>query len=55
MSTTVSYDPRVPGKAELTGHPRYRWQSVALAGAAVIAVSGLWLLIDRTLRLALGI
>jgi hypothetical protein len=54
MTTTVSYDPRAPGKAELTGHPRHRWQSVALAGAAVIALSGIWLwvalLLGRALR-----
>jgi Protein of unknown function (DUF3592) len=53
MTTTISYDPRAPRKAELSGHPRHRWQSVVLAGGAVIALSGLWLWIALGLRRAL--
>jgi hypothetical protein len=53
MTTTISYDPRSPAKAELSGHPRHRWQPVVLAGGAMIALNGLWLWIALGLRRAL--
>jgi len=49
MTTSVSYDAQARGRAELSGHPRGRWQSVALAVAATIGLTGLWLLLALVL------
>jgi hypothetical protein len=52
MTTTVSYDPSAPQKAELAGHPRHRWQTALLAGAATLGLTVLWLAIAASLRRA---
>jgi hypothetical protein len=50
MTTTLSYDPNAPEKAELAGHPRHRWQSAVLAAAAALGLTVLWLVIAGSLR-----
>ena len=52
MTTTVSYDPTAPEKAELAGHPRHDWQTALLAGAATLGLTVLWLAIAASLRRA---
>jgi uncharacterized protein DUF3592 len=52
MTTTVSYDPSAPQKAELAGHPRHQWQTALLAGAATLGLTVLWLAIAASLRRA---
>jgi hypothetical protein len=42
-STSVRYDPRRPGRAELAGHPRHSWQDAALAAALTAVAAGVWL------------
>jgi Protein of unknown function (DUF3592) len=52
MTTTVSYDANAPEKAELAGHQRHRWQTAALAAAATLGLTVLWLAIAVSLRRA---
>jgi hypothetical protein len=52
MTTTVGYDPAAPQKAELAGHPRHRWQTALLAGAATLGLTLFWLAIAASLRRA---
>ena len=49
MTTTVSYDPNAPEKAELTGYPRHRWQTALLGAGATVALTVLWLVIAGSL------
>jgi hypothetical protein len=37
-TTTVAYDPRRPGRAELAGHPRTRWQRPAYVAAGLVGL-----------------
>jgi len=43
MSTSVVYDPRHPGQAELAGHPRHSWQDAVIVAALTAAATGGWL------------
>jgi hypothetical protein len=49
--TAVVYDPSSPDKAEFSGLPRTRWQTVAAVAALVAVLTGAWLLWALALRL----